>query len=168
MAKDVGSRTFLTEALSTGLLGAVTVALWFFVVDLISGAPLRTPGILGSAVFLGISSPDEAVINATTVGLYSLLHAAVFFLVGIGTTAIIRAADRAPSLLALFIPLTVVLQALFVGGTAILAQFLLGALAWWAVLGGNLLASFLLGSLLLYWHPVTAKNLKDPQALPTS
>jgi hypothetical protein len=150
------------------LLGAATVALWFFAVDLINGAPLRTPGILGSAIFLGISSPDEAVISASTVGLYSILHGAVFFLVGIGTTAIIRTADRAPNILALFIPLTVVLQALFVGGTAILAQYLLGAIAWWAVLGGNLLASFLMGSLLLYWHPVTAKNLKDPQALPTS
>jgi hypothetical protein len=168
MAKDVGTRTFLTEALSTGLLGAATVALWFFVVDLISGAPLRTPGILGSAVLLGISSPEEAVINTTTVGLYSLLHGAVFFLVGIGTTAIIRAADRTPSLLALFIPLTVVLQALFVGGTAVLAQFLLGTIAWWAVLGGNLLASFLMGSLLLYWHPVTAENIKGNEPLRTS
>jgi hypothetical protein len=168
MAKDASTRTFLREALSTGLLGAVTVALWFFLVDLISGHPLRTPAILGSAMFLGISSPEEAVINPTTVGLYSLLHGAVFFLVGIGTTAIIRAADRAPNLLALFIPLTVVLQALFVGGTAILAQFLLGAIAWWAVLGGNLLASFLMGSLLLYWHPVTAENIRGPEPLQTS
>lgn len=165
MEKEVGTRTFLTEALSTGFLGAATVALWFFVVDLILGTPLRTPGILGSAVFLGISSPEEAVINATTVGLYSLLHGTVFFLVGIGTTVIVRAADRTPSVLALFIPLTLVLQALFVGGTAILAQSLLGAVAWWAVLGGNLLASFLMGSLLLYWHPITAKNLKDSQSL---
>jgi hypothetical protein len=168
MEKDVGTRTFLVEALSTGFLGAATVATWFFVVDLVSGTPLRTAGVLGSAVFLGISSPDEAVINATTVGLYSILHGAVFFLVGIGTTAIVRAADRSPSILALFIPLTIVLQALFVGGTAILAQFILGAIAWWAVLGGNLLASFLMGSLLLYWHPVTAKNLKDSQALDLS
>jgi hypothetical protein len=168
MEKPKGTRSFLVEALSTGLLGAATVAIWFFVVDLVSGTPFRTPGILGSALFLGISSPDEAVINVTTVGLYSILHGAVFFLVGIGTTVIVRAADRAPSVLALFIPLTVVLQALFVGGTAILAQFLLGAIAWWAVLGGNLLASFLMGSLLLYWHPVTARNLKDPNALPRS
>jgi hypothetical protein len=165
MEKEVGTRTFLMEALSTGLLGAATVALWFFLVDVVSGAPLRTPGILGSAVFLGITTPGEAVINASTVGLYSLLHGSVFFLVGIGTTIIVRAADRTPSVLALFIPLTVVLQALFVGGTAILAQSLLGAIAWWAVLGGNLLASFLMGSLLLYWHPVTAENLKGTQAL---
>jgi hypothetical protein len=61
-----------------------------------------------------------------------------------------------------------VLQVLFVGGVAIMAEFLLGAIAWWAVLGGNLLASFLMGSLLLYWHPDTAKRLKDPDALPTS
>jgi len=162
MDKKVGNRSLLTEALTTGLVGATTVAVWFFLVDMISGTPFRTPGILGSIVFLGISSADEAVINVTTVGLYSILHGSVFFLVGIGTTVIVRAADRTPSVLGLFIPLTVVLQVLFVGLTAIVAQFLLGAIAWWAVLGGNLLASFLMGSLLLYWHPVTARNLRDP------
>ncbi len=167
---DGGSQTrpFLKEAVSVGLLGGATVALWFFVVDLVSGAPLRTPGILGSAVFLGISTPAEAVINTRTVGLFSLLHGAVFFLVGIGATILVRAADRTPSVLALIIQLTVVLQALFVGGVAIIAQSLLGAIAWWAVLGGNLLASLLMGSLLLYWHPETAQRLKDPQALPTA
>lgn len=161
-------RSFFSEALVTGLLGATVVASWFFIVDLASGTPLQTPGILGSAVFLGITSADEAVINAATVGLYSLLHGAVFFLVGIGTTAIVRTADRVPSILGLFVPLTVVLQALFVGGTAILAQSLLGAIAWWAVLGGNLLASFLMGSLLLYWHPETARRLREPETFPAS
>lgn len=161
-------RPFLKEAASVGLLGAATVAGWFFLVDLVAGSPLQTPGILGSAVFLGISSPQEAVINLRTVGLYSLLHGGVFFIVGIGTTVLVQATDRSPNSLALFLPLTVVLQTLFVGGVAIVAQFLLGAIAWWAGLGGNLLASFLMGSLLLYWHPITAKRLKDPHVLTTS
>ncbi len=160
------TRSFLYESLSVGLLGAATVAVWFFLVDLVGGTPFQTPGILGSAVFRGITSPDEVAINATTVGLYSLLHGAVFFLVGIGTTALVRAADRTPSILALFVPLTVVLQALFVGGVAIVAQSLLGAIAWWAVLGGNLVASFLMGSLLLYWHPVTARRLRGAESFP--
>ncbi|MFO8173382.1 MAG: hypothetical protein R6T96_03805 [Longimicrobiales bacterium] len=168
MDAEVISRPFLKEAFSVGFVGAVTVALWFFAVDLIGGTPLRTPGILGSVVFLGVSSPDEAVINFTTVALYTLLHGAVFFLVGIGTTVLVRAADQTPSFLALFVPLTVVLQALFVGGVAIIAQFLLGSIAWWSVLGGNLLASFLMGSLLLYWHPATAKRLRESEALPPS
>ena len=165
MDTNQNRQTFLKEALSVGLLGAATVALWFLVVDLATGTPLRTPGILGSAVFLGISAPEDAVINASTVGLFSLLHGAVFFLVGVGTTALVRAADRTPSVLALFIPLTVVLQVLFVGGVAILAEYVLGVIAWWAVLGGNLLASFLMGSLLLYWHPATARRLKGSEAM---
>ncbi len=162
----VGTRSFLFEALSVGMLGAATVAIWFFAVDLVSGVPFQTPGVLGSAVFLGVTGPEEAVISTRTVGLYSVLHGAVFFLVGIGTTALVRAGDRTPSVLALFVLLTIVSQALFVGGVAIIAQFLLGAIAWWAVLGGNLLASFLMGFLLLHWHPDTAKRLRDSQALP--
>ncbi len=45
-------------------------------------------------------------------------------------------------------------------GAAIVAQFILGVIAWPAVLGGNLLASLGMGLLLLYWHPVTADRLK--------
>jgi hypothetical protein len=168
MDTSASTRTFLKESISVGVVGATTVALWFLVVDVVTGTPLRTPGILGSAVFLGISAPQEAVINATTVGLFSLLHGAVFFAVGVGTTALVRAADRAPNLLALFVLLTVVLQVLFAGGVAILAQFLLGVIAWWSVLGGNLVASFLMGSLLLYWHPATAQRLKASDSLPQS
>ena len=156
----------LTEGIRVGLAGAGAVALWFLFVDLVAGRALFTPGALGSAVFLGASSPDQVVVNATTVGLYTLLHGMVFLLVALALTALFRAADRSPSMVAGILLLTVALEALFVGAVAIVAQFLLGQLAWWAVLGGNVVASVAMGGLLLRSHPRTAARLSGHDPIP--
>jgi hypothetical protein len=63
--------------------------------------------------------------------------------------------------------LTVVLEVLFVGAVAIVAQFLLGQLAWWAVLGGNVVASLAMGGMLLRAHPRTAARLSGRDPLPS-
>lgn len=156
----------LTEGIGVGLAGALAVALWFLLVDLVAGRALYTPGALGSAIFLGASSPDEVVVSATTIGLYTILHGGVFVLVAIGLTALFRAADRSPSMVAGILLLAVVLEALFIGAVAIVAQFLLGQLAWWAVLGGNLVASLAMGGLLLRSHPRTAARLSGHDPIP--
>ena len=40
------------EGLITGILGAATVALWFFLVDAIKGRPLYTPTVLGTVLYV--------------------------------------------------------------------------------------------------------------------
>lgn len=152
-------RSLVSEGVAVGILGAAAVAVWFLLVDLVAGAPMRTPGALGSALFLGARTPAAVEVSGLTVGLYTLVHGAGFVLLGLVGAALLRAADRAPSTLALIVVGTVVLEVLFVGGVAIAAEFLLGLLAWWAVLGGNLLASLAMGILLLRWHPDTARRL---------
>jgi hypothetical protein len=156
----------LSEALRVGLVGAFAVALWFLAVDLMAGREFYTPGALGSAVFLGASSPADVVVNVTTVGLYTLLHGGVFVLVGLALAALFQTADRAPSMVAGILLLTVVLEVLFVAAVAIVAQFLLGQLAWWAVLGGNIVASLAMGGMLLRAHPRTAARLSGSDPIP--
>lgn len=164
MEVSSNQRGLMAEGIAVGMVGAVAVALWFLIVDLLNGVAFQTPGALGSALFLGIRSPDAVVVNATTVGLYTVFHGVAYSLVGIAAAALMRAADRLPSFIALIILAAVVLEALFLGGVAILAQFLLGFLAWWAVLGGNILAAVAMGGLLLRWHPSTAALLTKADA----
>lgn len=167
MEDDQGARSLLWEGVTVGVLGATVVAVWFLVVDLVSGAPLRTPGALGSALFLGVREAGDVVVSGVTVGLYTLVHGLGFILIGLAAAALVRAADRTPSTLALILLVAAVLEVLFVGGVAIVAEFLLGFLAWWTVLGGNVLASLAMGALLLRWHPLTAERLRRTgEALP--
>src|SRR5216117_2820931 len=59
----------LARGLITGLVGAVAVAVWFFVLDVVTGHPLRTPAALGSALLLGASN---VVRSHSTSGLWRL------------------------------------------------------------------------------------------------
>lgn len=162
-------RGLLLEGFAVGMLGASVVAIWFLVVDIVNGVPLQTPAAMGSAIFFGARSPDAVEVNAMTVALYSLFHGTMFFLIGTGSAAILRAADRHPGFVALAVLVFAVLQALFVGGVAIMSQFILGYLAWWAVFGGNVLSSVAMVTLLLRWHPKVAERLAHPEeALPIS
>jgi hypothetical protein len=40
------------EGVVAGLIGAATIAIWFFVLDLYNGRPFYTPNVLGAALSL--------------------------------------------------------------------------------------------------------------------
>ena len=156
----------LREGARVGLVGAAAVAVWFLVVDVASGTPLRTPAALGSVIFLGASGPDQILINPVTVGLYTVLHGVAFMLIGTMLAAAASAAERTPTVLAGALLLMVAFEAFFVGAVAIVAQFLLGELAWWGVLGGNVTAALAMGSVLFQAHPEAVRRLATTEALP--
>ena len=169
MSDETHERGLLYEGFMVGMLGAVVVAVWFLIVDSVNGVPFRTPAAMGSAIFFGARTPAAVEVSFVTVGLYSVFHGTMFFLIGLGSAAILRIADRHPGAVALAILVFAVLQALFVGGVAIMSQFILGYLAWWAVFGGNVFSSIAMVVLLLRWHPNVAERLRrTEEALPVN
>src|SRR5947207_1181536 len=50
-------RSILREGVVAGLIGAVVVAVWFLAFDIARGKPFLTPGLLGAAVFQGVTAP---------------------------------------------------------------------------------------------------------------
>jgi hypothetical protein len=141
------------EALFSALIGAVAVALWFLVLDLVQGRPFFTPAALGSALLHGARSADAVVINVTTVLTYTGLHLAAFGLVGLLAAALADAAETQPPLLIGIALLFVTFEALFLGLLAIAAGWLLGALQPWTIIVANLIAAVAMGGYLLYEHP---------------
>ncbi len=74
----------LYDGLITGVVGAATVAFWFFVVDLLTSTPFYTPAALGSALLLGaVGTSAEIQVNFGVVVAYSFLHVTVFGLIGV-------------------------------------------------------------------------------------
>ncbi|TVP46521.1 MAG: hypothetical protein EA350_06975 [Gemmatimonadales bacterium] len=128
-----------------GMIGAVTVAVWFLIIDVITGRPLFTPATLGSAIFLGVEDLDQVEVSAVVVLGYTVVHLVAFILLGLLVLAITRRARKTPPLVLGALLVFVVLQALFIGLLAIAAQFLLGAIAWWSIAVGNLLAGLAMG-----------------------
>jgi hypothetical protein len=159
-----GTRRIIAEGIVAGLVGAVTVAVWFFLIDLVRGQPLFTPGALGSFVFFRIENLAEVQVTPGTVLGYTVIHVLLFGVFGFLASAFVARAEKSPHLVLLGVILFIVLQALFFGYLAIVAEFLLGNLAWWAIAAGNLLAAFFMGGFFVVRHPKLRELMtgKDP------
>ncbi len=141
------------EGVTAGLVGAGIVAFWFFLFDAVRGELFFTPGALGSAVFLGVSSVDAVEVTAWTVLGYTVLHVGAFLAVGILASAIVWQSEKTPPLLLGAVLLFVAFEAFFLAILAVVAEFLLGPLAWWSIAVGNLLAVVGMGWYLWKRHP---------------
>lgn len=88
------------EGLFAGVYGAVGVALWFFVTDLLAGAPLATPRHLGAVVAGALGLDAIAASAPGAILFYSAIHFAAFALLGVGAVAVAIFARREPGVLA--------------------------------------------------------------------
>jgi hypothetical protein len=141
------------EGVVAGLVGAGVVAFWFFLFDAVRGELFFTPGALGSAVFLGASSLEAVEVSAGTVLGYTVLHVGAFLAVGILASAIVWQSEETPPLLLGAVLLFAAFEAFFLAILAVVAEFLLGPLAWWSIAVGNLLAVVGMGWYLWRRHP---------------
>ena len=143
------------EGIWGGLLGAATVALWFLAYDTAAGAPLRTPALLGAALFHGLRDPGALVITTPLVLQYTIVHGVAFIVFGLTTAGLLVLADHEPRLLFAFFMLFCCFEVFFAALVAILAEWLLEAVPWWTILAGNLLAAVVMLGFFLREHRVT-------------
>jgi len=134
-------RRLIREGVAAGLIGAGLVALWFLLFDVLEGVPFRTPALLGAAVFQGLRDPQAVSVTLGAVLGYTVLHGLAFIVFGILCAVLVVAAEREPILLLAFIALFACFSIFFLGLLWVLAQWLLGALSWWAIFVANLLAA---------------------------
>jgi hypothetical protein len=151
------------EGLVSGLLGAGAVAVWFLLYDVAAGVPLRTPALLGAALFHGLRDPAALVITAPLVAEYTAVHGLAFVLFGWVAAALLALADREPRLLFAFIMLFCCFEVFTFVMIAALAQWLLEAIAWWTILAGNLLASGVMLGYFLRGHRVAWREFLHAQ-----
>lgn len=149
----LAEKKIVREGIVAGLVGAVAVAVWFLIVDVVQGRPFFTPAALGSALFLGAGDLAMVEISFWTVAGYSILHFAAFVGVGLVASVVVYEAEERPPLILGIMLLFVVFEALFLGLLAVVAEFLLGPLAWWSIALGNLVAVVAMGYFLWVKHP---------------
>lgn len=151
------THSVVREGVVAGVLGATAVAVWFFVVDLIGGRPLFTPGTLGEGLLSVFGrSPETQAMNVIA---YTIFHYAVFVLVGVIAVILVHAGERMPSVLAGAMILFVAFELGFYGLVALLQESVLGSLAWYQIMAGNLLAAALMGTYLWRAHPAMRDGL---------
>jgi hypothetical protein len=146
-------RRAVGEGFVAGLIGAGGVALWFLIVDGIEGRPFYTPALLGSAVFWGLRDPAQVQVAVPAVIGYTLIHVIAFWLIGTIAAGLAALIDSVPSTLFLAVVFFAIFEVGFYLLVAVLAEPLLGHLAWTNVAIGNALSAAGMGYYLWRMHP---------------
>jgi len=115
--------------LHRGLIGAGAVALWFLIVDVIAGRPFFTrpcsaPRCSGGA------RPALVVIEYSRIIGYTMIHVSAFIIVGTIAAVLAAEVEVVPPTLYLLVVFFAIFEFGFYVTVAILAQPLLGSLAW--------------------------------------
>jgi hypothetical protein len=144
------------EGIVAGVIGAATLAIWFLILDTINGRPLYTPTVLGTALFrrgAGLASPERLPISFEMVLLYSWVHGLVFAVIGGVASRLLQVAERNPNLGFGILLLFVVFEFGFLAVATLVEGRILQALAWQAILLGNLSAAAAMAGYFWRRHP---------------
>lgn len=145
------------EGMIGGVLGAATIAVWFFVLDLFRGAPLFTPSLLGTALFGSSGSVaaamESAEISFRMVLMFTWVHGLAFVVLATAAAWLIRLAERDPNYGFGILLFFVIFEFGFIGFSLVFSEGILHALAIPEVLIGNLLAAAVMSVFFYRRHP---------------
>lgn len=139
----------VSRGLIAGIVAATAVAIWFLVIDGISGQPFRTPAFLARVV-LGI---DDLAMTAGPLALYTLLHYAAFMAVGVALAGLVEQLGMVPEILLGLVIGFLLFDLLFYGGIWLTGVNVVDYLGWPAALVGNAIAGVALVSTLYMLGP---------------
>ena len=155
-ARAPGVERLSQEGLVAGILGAATIAVWFLLLDTLTGRPLHTPTVLGTAIFRGgegLASATTLPVSFEMVVLYTWVHGLVFCVIGGVAARLLALAERSPNAGFGILLLFVVFEFGFVMTAMVFAEPVLRAVTWPSILVGNLLAAAVMGAYFWRRHP---------------
>lgn len=154
--READVHAIYAEGIRAGLIGAATIALWFLVLDTIAGRPLYTPNVLGTALLQGpdaLDAPGGVPIALETVLTFTWIHVLAFLLIGVAAARLVALAEVDAHFGFGILLLFIVFEFGFLAVNVVLAEPVLRAVAWPAVLGGNLLAAAAMAAVFRRRHP---------------
>lgn len=150
----------IREGILAGIIGATAIAVWFLIVDLLSGHALYTPDILGRGLISVLgkppSMPDTMI---TRVLAYTLFHYVAFAIAGVLVATVVHQSARTPAILAGFLVLFVVFELGAYMLAGLLTESAFGGLAWYQIFVANLLAASLMGWFMWVRHPALKHDI---------
>ena len=144
------------EGMIAGIVGALTIALWFLVLDTLSGRPLWTPTVLGTVLFrggAGLATPDSVAVSTEMVLMFTWVHGLVFIALGGLVARLLGHVERHPSSGFGILLIFVIFQFGFIIAATIFAAPVLRLLSPWSILVANLLAAAAMAAYFRVCHP---------------
>jgi len=151
----------LVDGAVAGLLGALTVALWFLAFDFWRGHPLQTPCLLGEVILHGKCNLAMPLHSSSIMG-YTALHFTAFIIFGICGAWLLDVTERERSLLVSVFIFLLAFEVFFVAVVVFLGPAVADAVTWWSVLVGNLLATAVMLTYFFSRHAALGRELLGP------
>jgi hypothetical protein len=157
----VRDHSTLREGTVTGAIGALIVAVWYFILDTAGGQPFHTPNSLGRILFQTNLPPGVRQIMPHVVIGYTIIHFMIFLLLGMGLTMMVHLASRSFALrMGLWIGL-VVAFGLFAGLTYLVEMATGERISPWSVVSGSLLGVLGMAGFLWRRHPRLRRSFRQ-------
>jgi len=144
------------DGMVAGVLGALTIALWFLILDALAGRPLWTPTVLGTVLFrggAGLGSVETLPVSMEMVLMFTWVHGLVFAVLGGIAAWLLDHAERHPNSGFGVLLLFVVFQFGFIAVATVFAPPVLRVLSAWSILVANLLAAAAMTAYFRWRHP---------------
>jgi hypothetical protein len=156
------TEVILQGGLFAGLIGYLTIVLFFVLVNLVGGrSPFETAALLGSALFFGLRDPSQLVITPAPVLTFNMVHALVMLAVGFVASWLVATSEKYPiSHYAVLVALIFVGFHLF-GAVYFFASPLMGSGAWLPIVVASIAAAITMGAYLLWLHPALRQQLRQ-------
>jgi hypothetical protein len=148
----MGRERILYEGILVGLAGAAAVAVWFFLYDLATATPFRTPALLGAVLFEGLRDTATLTIAPGIVLKYTAVHGLVFLVFGVAAAGLFALAERDRHVLFGVFMLFCCFEVAVFLAMMVLGSWLFNTLHPWAILGGNLVAALVMLGILFRDH----------------
>ena len=157
---DGQQHSTVREGAATGVIGAVIVAGWYFIVDTVAGQPLHTPNVLGKIFLRGNLTPVSGIAPQAVIG-FTVLHFILYVLIGMGLVVLVHLAVRDISLrMGVWIGL-VIAFGLFAGEVYMLATASGERFSPWLVISGSVLGVLGMAGYLWRRHPRLRRSFKE-------
>lgn len=142
-----------------GIVAATTVALFFLILDAISGQMFRTPAFMAGLLTGSGVATDE--VRLGMVALFTLVHYAVFIAVGVAVSSLLTSLGLRPMLLLGVVLGVIFFDLVFYGSLVVRGVDVLDVLGWPAFLAGNLLGGLALMGYLDWTGPEETAGWRD-------
>lgn len=144
----------LLDGIFTGAIGALAVAGWFLILDIIAGRPLFTPALLGNVLLHGGAASAQGItITPLEVAAYTAFHFIVFMVAGITFSWLMTLFEQFPIVGFVLLVLFACLQVGFFALNVALGAQLMGQLKPWSVIAANFIAAAGMSIYLWKRHP---------------
>jgi hypothetical protein len=155
------SHSVMAEGTDVGIIGGLTVALWFLILDTIAGTPFQTPSLLGQVVLFGDSTPDTTRLVFGAILVYTAFHFAVFALLGMGLVILVHWGERDSVVRYALLPVFLVFEVMFYGLLEVFSERTNELFPFWTVITANTLAAISMGLYLWYKHPEFRRAIRE-------